>query len=314
MEEFEGHKDTEIQEPQRWFRVQAVSHFLIGIGTWILLVIIGMAALPVLNLPFNELADPDALPESSRIALMLSNFLVSSVPMVLTAFILALVIRSVPSDYLSLNRFPHWITLALLGLLFLCIEPIVPWLLELNSLIDLTAISPEFQSWVDSKEGAGNKVYQHMLGTQIDGSIVYTLFFMAIAPAIAEELFFRGFMLRVMHGTFKNFHIANFVTSLVFAAMHFQFYKILPMIALSMTFGYMVYFSRSIWVPILVHALNNAITVFVVLRSNKGNYEEMLEEQVQVPWIVAVVAALGFVALFYYLRKSSRTKLQNLYE
>ncbi len=85
---------------------------------------------------------------------------------------------------------------------------------------------------------------------------------------ITEEIVFRGFLLRKLMDSYK-FWIANTITALLFASIHFPiwFYKglsfphmlssIITAIVLGIIFGFVYKKSNSLWSVILVHSLYN---------------------------------------------------------
>ncbi len=96
----------------------------------------------------------------------------------------------------------------------------------------------------------GNNIFEMLL-------IVLTV---AITPAICEEFFFRGFVQKSFEYKFKPFW-AIFITSIVFGLYHFNPYGLLPLIVIGMYLGYAIYLSDSIIVSIILHFLNNFVSV-----------------------------------------------------
>ena len=88
------------------------------------------------------------------------------------------------------------------------------------------------------------------------------LFFIggAVIAPIVEEIFFRGFIfagLRPRYGWQK----AAFISALLFALLHFTLTAILPIFILGLIFAYLYQVSDSIWPPILMHMLTNALAL-----------------------------------------------------
>jgi len=96
------------------------------------------------------------------------------------------------------------------------------------------------------------------------------LLIMAILPAIGEEFLFRGFLMRYFSSFVKNIHLNIIIVSIIFSALHLQFYGFLPRMALGILLGYLFYWSGSIWLPIVVHFANNAMTVIVYYLAEVG--------------------------------------------
>lgn len=82
----------------------------------------------------------------------------------------------------------------------------------------------------------------------------------AVMPAIGEELFFRGFLcgsLRYRHGAFWGI----ILSSLIFGAFHMSLVKLLPTAMLGVCFAYIGYASGSIFIGMLLHFLNNFLSM-----------------------------------------------------
>lgn len=89
------------------------------------------------------------------------------------------------------------------------------------------------------------------------------LLLMALLPAISEEFFFRGALLQLMRKSRLRWHGAIWVSAFVFSVVHLQAYGFVPRLLLGAMFGYMAYWSGSLWVPVLAHLVHNAIYVFL---------------------------------------------------
>ena len=86
----------------------------------------------------------------------------------------------------------------------------------------------------------------------------------ALLPAIAEELVFRGLLMKKLYEVSSgNKHFAVIVSALIFAAMHMQPWYLLPMTAMGMLFGYVYLHFKDIRYPMLMHFLFNAIQITI---------------------------------------------------
>ncbi|MBR9859932.1 CPBP family intramembrane metalloprotease [bacterium] len=319
MDSLENGKDTELFEERRLTRLQAVVHFLMGSGLFIVFFLIFyMIALvtgaQMTGLSFEEIASNFKALYDNPLVLKIVNFLASSVPLLIVAIIIGFISKVGVGRYLAIDKLPKLRPFLLCVLFFIAVQPLGSWLLEINQNLDLSFLPDSIATWIINSESLNNETYQAMFGSGEFGGLATTLIFMALMPAIAEEFFFRGFLLRVMNGTFQNFHMANLVTSLIFTAIHFQFFKLFPMMILSLTLGYLVYFTGSLWMSILVHLANNAITILYVLSQDGGNYQEMMTEGSQMPWFIVLISSFALVGLFVSLNNSDLHKLKNIYE
>ncbi len=90
----------------------------------------------------------------------------------------------------------------------------------------------------------------------------FALAMLGLAPALCEETFFRGIVLRGMARSFSPWRSLLY-TSLLFSVMHNKVVQVGLMIFLGFYFGLVVWLTGSIWAGILAHALNNFAVVGV---------------------------------------------------
>lgn len=84
-----------------------------------------------------------------------------------------------------------------------------------------------------------------------------------IAGPIFEELFFRGFLINTFNLLNKSVHFSVLVSSVIFAIVHAQ-YNLAVTIAIipfGLILGYSRVYSKSIIPSIIIHVLNNTITI-----------------------------------------------------
>lgn len=112
-----------------------------------------------------------------------------------------------------------------------------------------------------SKESSFDTL-KHVLSGNDGFSVFMQFVAIALLPAIAEELFFRGVLTRLFYQFTFNIHISIVTVALFFAALHFQFHYLLPMWFMGIVLGYVYYWTGSIVFPIMLHFINNAIAIF----------------------------------------------------
>lgn len=102
------------------------------------------------------------------------------------------------------------------------------------------------------------------------GEFIFNIVMIAMLPSIGEELLFRGLLQRLFNDWFKNIHFAIILAGFLFGAMHLQFFGILPRMVLGVLFGYLFYWSGSLWIPIFAHFLNNGVAVTISFMERQG--------------------------------------------
>ena len=147
--------------------------------------------------------------------------------------------------------------LLVVGIMLLCF-PLVGALGELNEIIPIP------KSW----EVVFKKM-EDMYASQVESlatirsfsEFIFSLIVLALLPALFEETLFRGGFQQMLMGWFKNPVVAIIITSIIFSAIHMSYYGFLARFALGMVLGLLFYYSKSIWLSVTAHFLNNGIAV-----------------------------------------------------
>lgn len=92
--------------------------------------------------------------------------------------------------------------------------------------------------------------------------LAFVLLVVAIAPAIIEELLFRGLIQSSFGRVMTPLRAAVF-TGIIFGAFHFNPFAIVPLIGLGVFFGFLRMRSKSIMIAMTAHLINNGIAVIV---------------------------------------------------
>lgn len=175
----------------------------------------------------------------------------------------------------------------LLGLLLVAGAIPVALLLEyLNSLIPMPY-------WVDNLNAASQQVLVALLAQPGTEAFIANLLVIAILAALSEELFFRGTLQPLLHRAFGG-HAAVWTTAVIFALVHMEFTAIIPRVFLGAVLGYLYLYTRSIWIPVLGHSLNNALAVVLARFSTT---EELLAPDTTEILTYWYLPALGCVLL-----------------
>ncbi len=164
---------------------------------------------------------------------------------------------------LSLYKLQYPLNIALSFLLIVVAQPRIGWANELNSYLSLPDGLSSIENWMKTAETQGEMVTEAFLSTTSTSGLLLNIFMIAILPAFAEEILFRGVLARLFNNWTKNVHLAVFLSSFIFAAIHLQFYGFLPRFLLGMALGYMFFWSGSLWLPIVAHFANNFLSVII---------------------------------------------------
>lgn len=177
------------------------------------------------------------------------------------ALLLAWLCSARPAAYLSLRLAADvraW-GLTLLGMILL--SPFITLTGFLNSRMKLPARMEAVERWMQSLETSARELTDLLLSEGGSLSLLFNLVVIAVAAAVAEEFFFRGALRRMLERKIRNPHALVWIVAAIFSLVHLQFYGFVPRLLLGAYFGYLVYWSKSIWLPVFAHFINNAVAV-----------------------------------------------------
>lgn len=98
----------------------------------------------------------------------------------------------------------------------------------------------------------------------------------ALIPAVGEEIFFRGLLMRLFTEKLGNIHNAIAITAAIFALCHFSLTNFFYYFILAVVLGYTYYWGRSLLFPILIHLINNTNVLWGYFRV--GAYPQLKNE------------------------------------
>ncbi len=149
-------------------------------------------------------------------------------------------------------------------LVILCSFPFISWLGKMNMEMQLPDFLAGLETWMKQSEDQLAEMTEAFLKMDNFGDLLINLIVMAVTPAIAEEMLFRGALQKSLYKVVKNPHIAIIVTGIIFSAIHLQFYGFFPRMVIGIYLGYLFYWSKNLWFPILGHFINNGFLVVAV--------------------------------------------------
>ena len=136
----------------------------------------------------------------------------------------------------------------------------------------------------------------------LDGkSIWYALFLIAILPGIAEEVMFRGYFIKAFQqkGAWKSILISG----LLFAALHLDLFRFLPVAILGIWLGYILLRTGSIIIPILAHITNNALAVLIARYGEHIPGIHYIIKDDLIAWWTAIPSLILFLIILQWFNK-----------
>ena len=198
-----------------------------------------------------------------RISMVIQDVFVFILP----ALPAALLATRLPAKLLAVDRAPGVIVTVLSILALLVSMPAMNLVVEWNNNLHLPESMAAIESQLRNMEdAAANTINTLMEGAGI-GSLVVSILIIGVLAGFSEELFFRGAMQRIIMCTKVNGHVAVWLVAIIFSMLHFQFFGFVPRVLLGAYFGYLLWWSRSLWLPIFVHVFNNSVVVYNTWRT-----------------------------------------------
>ena len=244
-----------------------------------------------------------ALPERPQMMVMLA--IQGFVLFVASPLITARLITTQPLKYLSLTTLPTlkqivWVTVAML-VMTPALNLIVSW----NEAMHLPDFMSGIEDWMRANEDSAMEATKKLLSINTVGALITTVFLVGALTGVGEELTFRGILQNLVTEKSNNHHIAIWITAILFSAIHFQFFGFFPRMLLGAFFGYLLVWSRSIWLPIYAHFLNNSMAVVAAYMLNinltTDEYEKVGTVDNGTIWM-ALVSLLLFAICVYKIK------------
>jgi ABC-2 type transport system permease protein/sodium transport system permease protein len=164
--------------------------------------------------------------------------------------------------------------------------------------LELTSISQELKDVIQKKAAELNTL-----------PLPLVLIVLGVIPALAEEMFFRGYLFRALAQRWGG--VATIVaTAVAFAAFHafgvtgVTLERLLPSLLMGLVLGLIAWQSGSVWPGIILHVLNNSLLLLI------ARYKDLMVEESWIAkdtehlpalWLAAAgaLAAMGTVLLLW---------------
>ena len=189
--------------------------------------------------------------------------------------------------------------------------PLLDYIANLNQKMALPHFLQNVETWMKAKELEASQLIEKILVMKSFQDLGINLLMIAILPAIGEELMFRGTLQHIFTTLFKNAHVAIWITAILFSAIHLQFFGFFPRMFLGVLFGYMFFWGKNIWLPILAHFLVNGTQVIIAFKmQQEGKTVADIMNNTSFQWFTCLLSlVLTIVLLWLYHKKSTTNNL-----
>lgn len=215
-----------------------------------------------------------------------------------------------PQAFLKMNKINKGLLFPLYSFIILLVSmPFISLLAELNQMLSLPEWMNGLEMWMQELEQSAEKTTELLLSGESIVDYLSNLFFIAMVAAIAEEVFFRGVLQQLLIKLFKNEHVGVWLGAIIFSMMHLQFYGFLPRLILGALLGYLFLWTRNLWIPILIHFLNNALVVtFNFFLKDNSVYQTLENPTFTISFVLIGFASLLITIFLFWVLKIRLTK------
>ncbi|MFV0376313.1 MAG: lysostaphin resistance A-like protein [Mangrovibacterium sp.] len=289
--------------------------FVIMVSVMGVMVIAVLLAIPVLGFDrlIGVLSEANLYDEGSIMVLKYIQTVQSVGMFVLPPLLIGWLFEGDFRRYLSMDRpiSGRMSALAVVGLVLAI--PAIAFIGYLNQVISFPTWLAEVEGWMRGMEEQAEIVIERFMDVQTTGGLLFNLLMIAVIPAIGEEFLFRGVIQQIFTKMTRNYHWGIWISAFLFSALHLQFFGFVPRLLLGALFGYFLVYSGSIWVPVLVHFINNAMGVLAMYFGSepKSQFEQLIDPDFSNGFLgyipLVVISLMCSVAILWYMKSQSKS-------
>lgn len=206
------------------------------------------------------------------------------------------------ADYFAPRRPVRLWALLAAAVLVILMLPLMSALVEWNAKTHFPAFLHDFEVWARASEDRAQALTKYLTQFTSPGRFVVGVLVVAVVPAIAEELFFRGVIQRNLMQWFSP-HLGIWLAAALFSAIHFQFFGFFPRFVLGLVLGYLYQWSGNILVSMAAHFTQNAFQLLLLYLQQRhllgADFDP--ESTNALPWTWVAISAVLSGGLLYYM-------------
>jgi membrane protease YdiL (CAAX protease family) len=208
-----------------------------------------------------------------RISVVFQDLMIFILPAIATA----MVVTRLPAQMLCVDRKPKLSIVMLALAVMVCAMPVLNCIIQWNQNWHLPESMANVEQYFRQLEDGAEATAKFLMSGASIPSLIVTILIVAVLAGFSEELFFRGALQRILSQTKINIHVVIWLVAVIFSAFHLQLFGLVPRILLGAYLGYLLYWSKSLWVPMIAHIFNNTLVVISEYYSANTGAESAIE-------------------------------------
>ena len=184
--------------------------------------------------------------------------------------------------------------------------PFLNWTYLINQQMTFPEAFKGLETRMRESEAAAKQMIELMLNTNNISTIIFTFLIICVIAAISEEFLFRGLLQTFFGRVIRSPHVLIWTIAILFSAIHLQFYGLITRMLLGAWLGYLMYYTKTIWIPALAHFINNFIVigVYYLLRDTPDEIDKIDAIGSGSTWWLSVVSLALFLFCFNQIKKA----------
>ena len=253
-------------------------------------------AAAILHVDLNTLQTILLLPEHSKVA-QFANALASIIAFGIPSLVGAYFVKGSWIQNMGFNKvvsgeqFSYVVALAIAGLFLSG---------ALGDLTEKIPLTTSLKQWAEGMEDQYKKALLAMTQMKSYWDVLFAILSVALIPAFMEELFFRASLQKILLDWSGKPYLSIVVTAIIFSAIHFSYFGFLSRMSLGIILGLVYYYTRTIWLPMLMHFIHNGIGVITLywVRDDAKKVDAVINGNLTYYWVI-----LAFILVYFLLKK-----------
>jgi uncharacterized protein len=235
-----------------------------------------------------------------RAVLFLNHLFSFILPAIATVI---LVYKKLAVNYLKLEKLPDLMTVVRAFLLLVVSMPLVQYSYLVNKMLPLP-------QWMRGLEQDTSRMLEAIITKEHWYEAVINVVLIGVIPAIGEEMMFRGILQQQIGRLLKNEHVMVWLSAAIFSAIHMQFEGFLARMVLGALLGYLYVWTRNLWVPMIVHLLNNSLQIIAIYAANiKPSEMEKMGGEDKITWWMALISLFLVLFIANLIKKDNKEQV-----